>query len=115
MLWFLENVAHEHIQILSFAVCLLELTRWTVADRRITKERIGAFLHVLIQFLLLLHQVLSQTSLLLLTFFKLGEIDAKVELLELSFASEFDSVELSWVVAPLFLDLETKIAFDKAV
>ena len=76
----LEHVLHEDGE--EFAPCrlLLEFVRGAVTDRRVTKDRPRAHLNVIIQFLLLLHEVLAKARLFFLACLQVGKVDTIVEL-----------------------------------
>lgn len=95
---------HEDVQELTIRNFFLQFIGRTVTDWRVTENWPSAHLDVVIQFLLLLHEVLAQARLLLLARLQLGKVDTVVELGELVLTAHLDTIELPRVVSELLLD-----------
>lgn len=102
----LEDVLHEDGEELApRRLLLLELVRRAVADRRVAEDRPRAHLHVVVQFLLLLHEVLAEARLLLFARLQVGEVYPEVKLGQLVLSPHLDPIQLARIVAELLLDL----------
>ena len=96
---------HEDGEELAPRRLLLELVGRAVADGRVTEDGTGAHFYVVVQFLLLLHEVLAEARLLLLAGLEVGEVNTVVKLGKLVLSPHLDPIQLARIVAKLLLDL----------
>ena len=96
---------HEDGEELAPSRLLLELVGRAVADWRVTEDGTGAHFYVVVQFLLLLHEVLAEARLLLLAGLEVGEVNPVVKLGKLVLSPHLDPIQFARIVAELLLDL----------
>ena len=83
---------HQDRKVISLPIWFLKLVRRAIADWRIAENGAWALFDKLMKLMLLFHKIESEARLLIPAAFKLCEIDAKVELLELVLPTELDTV-----------------------